>query len=113
MSTCRRGRFAPAFILLFLTEGPSYGTQLLRQIAAALPENRMDNAVIYRSLQHLEAEGSVVSTLDDSQSGPVRKYYHITPKGEDSLKDFNDEIQRMLDNLSVFQDKYMKFQTGR
>lgn len=106
MGTFQRGRHSTAFILLILTDGPSYGLEMLEKIDVLVPGNRMDRAILYKNLGTLEKEGCVTITLDDSIKGPVRKYYSITIKGYEMLKDCAEEIQFRVTNLSIFLDKY-------
>ncbi|WP_432403974.1 hypothetical protein [Wukongibacter sp. M2B1] len=45
---------APAFVLLFLSEGPSYGLDLQKKMTELIPNSKIDCAAIYRSLKSLE-----------------------------------------------------------
>jgi len=106
MGTFQRGRHAPAFILIILTDGPSYGLELLDKIDEMIPGNKMEKAILYRNLGSLEKEGKVTVRLDDSQSGPVRKYYAITEKGYKALDEFYSDICFRVKNLNKFMEKY-------
>jgi len=100
------GRHTGAFILLFLTEGDSYGRELLRKCEKELPFNPIDDAIIYRTLNKLESEGAVESYLDTSnQNKPIRKY-KITKFGEARLNHFYEDIKEKMENLIFFIDKY-------
>lgn len=102
----KQGRHAPAFILLFLAEGPSYGLDLLKKMDSLLPCNKIDSAAIYRSLKDLEQEELVVSEWDTSNSGPAKKYYRITEKGLNELTEFKKHIEVKIQNLNFFLGKY-------
>lgn len=106
MGTFQRGRHAPAFILIILTDGPSYGLELLKKIDSLIPGNRMDKAILYKTLSKMVKEKKLTVTLDDSQSGPVRKYYTITESGLQALEDFEKDIRFRVKNLQIFLNKY-------
>lgn len=106
MGTFQRGKHATAFILITLTDGPSYGLELLAKIDNLIPGNKMDRAILYRNLGKLEKEGLVTVSLDDSKSGPVRKYYTITETGYLNLDEFEKDISFRVNNLNIFLDKY-------
>ncbi|UOY94520.1 PadR family transcriptional regulator [Ectobacillus sp. JY-23] len=106
------GRHTGAFLLLFLTEGDSYGGRLLQKCQEELPINPIDSAILYRTLKQLEKEGAVKSYLDISvQDKPIRMY-KITDAGKMKLKDFQADIEEKMKNLSFFLSKYEKWQTS-
>ena len=106
MGTFQRGSCAPSFILLILTDGPSYGLELLKKIDSLIPGKMMDKAILYKNLNKLEKEGKVTVRLDDSKHGPVRKYYTITESGYAALEESEKEISFRAKNLQIFLDKY-------
>lgn len=109
MGTFQRGSCAPSFILLILTDGPSYGLELMKKIESLINGKMMDKAILYKTLGKLEKERKVTVTLDDSQHGPVRKYYTITETGYSALRDYEKEIRFRASNLQTFLDKYNHF----
>lgn len=106
MGTFQRGKHASSFILLILTEGPSYGLEMLSKLEDLIPGNAMDRAVLYKNLSRLEKEECVTISLDDSEKGPVKKYYTLTEKGYASLKECAENIQFRVNNLNIFLNKY-------
>lgn len=106
MGAFQRGRHSMAFLLLCLVDGPAYGLELQQRLDELIPENGMDRAILYRSLNKLEKEGRISVRLDDSRSGPVRKYYTLTEKGYELLDEFEKDIRYRVANLSLFLDKY-------
>ncbi len=106
MGPFQRGRHVQAFILLCLTDGEAYGLEIQERINNLIPQNRMDRAFLYRTLNRLEEEGSICVRLDDSQKGPVRKYYTLKTKGYSELESFEKEIRFRVNNLTIFLDKY-------
>lgn len=106
MKKLKRGRHAPAFILLFLAEAPGYGLDLYNKMNSEIPYNKIDTAAIYRALKELENDGMVESCWNTSESGPAKKVYSITEKGLEKLNEYNVDIQRRIENLSLFISKY-------
>lgn len=106
MKQLKRGRHAPAFVLLFLAEEPAYGLEICGRINAAIPENRIDTAAVYRALKELESEGMVESNWKTSDPGPAKKYYTITDLGLHKLAEFNEEIRKRIRNLTRFTEAY-------
>lgn len=100
------GRHTDAFLLLFLTEGDSYGGKLLQKCEEELPINPIDSAIIYRTLKKLEKDGAVESYLGTSDSDKPIRMYKITLVGERRLKDFQTDIAEKMKNLSFFLNKY-------
>jgi PadR family transcriptional regulator PadR len=106
-------RHTPAFILLFLVRENYYGAALLNTMQNEMPHCFADSAVIYRSLQDLEEEGSVRSYWETDTSGPARKWYEITPKGLMRLAEFKDDIELRKRNLEFFLESYKKIPNGK
>jgi DNA-binding PadR family transcriptional regulator len=100
------GRHTGAFLLLFLTEGDSYGGKLLQKCEEELPINPIDSAILYRTLKQLEKEGAVKSYLDTSEQDKPIKMYRITVVGKRKLEEFQTNIETKLKNLSFFITKY-------
>ena len=103
------GRHTGAFLLLFLTEGDSYGGKLLQKCEEELPINPIDSAILYRTLKTLEKEGAVESYLDRSDQDKLIKMYKITTVGKRKLEDFQIDIEEKMKNLSFFLTKYKKW----
>ena len=106
MARHRPGRHAPAFLLMALHEGPSYGLEILQRLTHWVPEHRMDSAIVYRTLRRLEEDGLVSSSLDDTAAGPVRRVYAITEEGIAAMDDLAREIRCCVANLSVLLERY-------
>lgn len=101
-------RHTPAFILLFLARENLYGAALLSKLQTELPAYNADSAVIYRSLQDLEQEGSVESYWETDTAGPAKKWYQITSKGLEKLSEFNQDIEMRKKNLDYFLESYKR-----
>jgi DNA-binding PadR family transcriptional regulator len=90
------------WILLLLYERPSYPYEMSAEVAKISQGTiSVDDNSIYRALNRFEAVGIVRSELQQSSTGPQRKYYSLTDIGKDLLAQF---IQR---NIQVFETPFV------
>ncbi len=86
------------WILLLLYERPSYPYEMSPEITKISQDTiSVDDNSIYRALNRFESVGIVTSELQQSSTGPQRRYYSLTDKGKVLLTQF---IQR---NIQVFE----------
>jgi len=86
------------WMLLLLHDRPMYALEMGPAVASASEGTIVaDDNSIYRALRRFEAMGLVSSALRDSDRGPQRRYYELTPLGRDLLRRF---IRR---NILIFQ----------
>lgn len=86
------------WILLLLYERPSYPYEMSAEVAKISQGTiSVDDNSIYRALNRFESVGIVHSELQQSNTGPQRKYYSLTNTGKVLLTEF---IQR---NIQVFE----------
>jgi DNA-binding PadR family transcriptional regulator len=86
------------WILMLLDERPSYPYEMSAEVAKISQGTiSVDDNSIYRALNRFESVGIVKSELQQSNTGPQRKYYSLTHKGKTLLTEF---IQR---NIQVFE----------
>lgn len=100
------GRHLPAFILLFLAKGSTYGSMLLNMMEEYLPFNNADSPAIYRALNELEKSEAVNSYWDTSSPGPAKKCYIITNSGLEQLKQFKIDIENRKRNFEFFLSEF-------
>ncbi|GAB6172076.1 PadR family transcriptional regulator [Paradesulfitobacterium aromaticivorans] len=103
------GRHTPAFLLLFLTDSPSYGALLLSRLQTELPYWLSDSAVVYRSLQEMEKNGLVKTNWELRETGQPRKWYTIIPKGLLALQEYEQDIRQRHANFEFFLSHYGTF----
>lgn len=85
------------WILLLLYERPSYPYEMSAEVAKISQGTiSVDDNSIYRALNRFETTGIVKSELQQSSTGPQRRYYSLTNMGKNLLTEF---IQR---NIQVF-----------
>jgi DNA-binding PadR family transcriptional regulator len=86
------------WILLLLYERPSYPYEMSAEVSKISQGTiSVDDNSIYRALNRFESVGIVKSELQQSNTGPQRRYYSLTSKGKTLLTEF---IQR---NIQVFE----------
>ena len=86
------------WILLLLNERPSYPYEMSGEVAKISQGTiSVDDNSIYRALNRFETVGIVKSELQQSTTGPQRRYYSLTTTGRSLLIEF---IQR---NIQVFE----------
>ncbi|MGV8906212.1 MAG: PadR family transcriptional regulator [Acetobacterium sp.] len=110
MANAKYGRHLPAFILLFLTKGSTYGSALLNQMEAELPYNFSDGPAVYRALNELEKEKAVIAQWDTSAKGAAKKFYTITDTGMQMLCEFNTDMKQRKKNLEFFLNEFEKIE---
>ena len=90
------------WILLLLFERPSYPYEMSAEVAKMSQGTiSVDDNSIYRALNRFESVGIVKSELQQSNTGPQRRYYSLTKKGKALLTEF---IQR---NIQVFETPFV------
>lgn len=87
-------------VLSYLSEKDYYGYELVEAISAHI---QMSEGTIYPLLRRLNSEAMVETYLQESSSGPPRKYYHLTPNGRNYYKEqlndwnnFSSSINKIL-----------------
>ena len=93
-------------VLLFLVHkrGRSYGYELAGELRRyALTDAEIEVAALYRTLRQLEENGCVTSEWDAEGSGPARRLYTLTPRGEQHF----DEWITVLDHLSQSMTRFV------
>lgn len=74
----------PMLVLALLTEEESYGYELVTRLQAAGLTD-LATGTVYPALTRLERDGLITSRLVASPSGPARKYYRPTERGDAEL----------------------------
>lgn len=69
-------------VLALLSRGDSYAYEIASRMADAVD---MGEGTIYPLMRRMQSEGLVATYLEESPSGPSRKYYRITETGRSRL----------------------------
>lgn len=86
-------------VLAALKGKDSYGYDLADMISEKI---QIADGTVYPILRKMASEGFVTTYLKESQNGPPRKYYHLTPEGERKLEGDRKEWQefaRAIDTI--------------
>ena len=83
-------------VLSLLTDEPVYGFDLVRRLGA-VDGMVTSEGTIYPLLSRLRREGWVTTSWAESEAGPPRRYYSITPDGDRALTTFTDDWHRFRD----------------
>ena len=70
-------------ILLVLRRGPAYSSELIKCLKDA--QLIVVEGTLYPLLTRMKKEGLLSYTWQESSSGPPRKYYCLSPDGEEAL----------------------------
>ncbi|MBI4213423.1 MAG: helix-turn-helix transcriptional regulator [Chloroflexi bacterium] len=93
--------------MLELLRGPSYGYDLIRQIAAlGFRRAAVEPGVVYKVLRSLEETGAIHSQWSTEGSGPARRYYEITDEGRAFLRRRAHQLKRYQANLERLLSAY-------
>ena len=102
------GRNVAPFLLLELLRGPSWGYDLIQRIASiGFRRAAAEPAVIYKVLRALEESGSISSEWATQESGPARRYYHLTDEGRALLRKRVQQLARLQTRLQQLLNDYM------
>jgi len=72
-----------------------YGYSLVRVLTVA-EDIPLKEGTIYPLLGRLAKEGLVASEWSESQQGPPRKYYMLTPEGRQTYETMSGEFRRLV-----------------
>lgn len=75
-------------VLSMLTKKDCYGYELVNEISKNI---MIAEGTIYPLLKRLKDEGYLTTYLEESQEGPPRKYYKLTPLGEKTKNELVSE----------------------
>lgn len=87
-------------ILLMLSKKTYYGYEILQELSK-YPIIASTESTVYPLLRRLQKENYLESIWRDSAEGlPPRKYYSLTPGGEQYIKSMSEEWTNLLDAIS-------------
>ncbi|HWW54098.1 MAG TPA: helix-turn-helix transcriptional regulator [Acidimicrobiales bacterium] len=100
----------PAIVLL-LSERPSYGYNLVKDLHE-LRFGRVDRPSVYRALAQLERDGLVESWAEAAKAGQDRRVYGLTERGERTLRAWMGVIKEERDGLDRVLRRYQATRTA-
>ncbi|KLT18850.1 PadR family transcriptional regulator [Neobacillus vireti] len=87
-------------LLAIIYEKEVYGYELAEKLEQ-YGFDSFSEGTIYPLLIRMQKEESVSSTLKKSTAGPKRKYYTLTPKGEEELQQFIARWEKLQSNVNL------------
>jgi len=87
-----------ACLLAILAQGESYGYKIIQNAQQVMA---IRESTLYPILRRMEQQG-YLTTWQQEHNGRLRKYYKITPEGENRLNDFRAQwrdIKQMVDYI--------------
>jgi PadR family transcriptional regulator, regulatory protein PadR len=85
-------------ILNVLSEAPLYGYEIVRRLGG-VDSLVITDGTIYPILSRMRNEEHVETYIEESSSGPPRKYYRLTPRGRSELRRMNEHGQRLHEGI--------------
>ena len=80
-------------ILLLLKRRAAYASDIIQRLLEA--EMIVVEGTLYPLLTRLKKDGLLAYEWQESTQGPPRKYYRLTPEGEDALAQLNESWQEI------------------
>ena len=90
------------FVLTALLPGPLHGYGIIKSVEEMSGGRvTLRAGTLYAALERLEKAGAVVLDREESEGGPPRRYYRLTPEGIDLLE---AERRRLEENASLVRE---------
>ncbi len=90
-------------ILAILSRGASYAPRIISELKAA--EMIVVEGTLYPILTRQKNAGLLTYRWEESPQGPPRKYYSLTPKGEEFLRYWDQAWIEMVSQIEVIRGK--------
>ncbi len=87
-------------ILHVVSGGEFYGYEIMKSILAVFSDT--SEQTVYTILRRLLSDGYTECFSKDISSGPPRKYYRMTKKGQDYLKSCHNDWKYITDCVGKF-----------
>lgn len=79
-------------VLAAIKNEDSYGYQIIKDLK---PYVELSESTLYTILKRLEST-QMLTVRSSEHDGRLRKYYHITQKGQDRIEEFRSDFQGIL-----------------
>jgi PadR family transcriptional regulator PadR len=87
-------------ILAILEEGPSYGYGIVTRLSAS--RLALGEGTVYPLLRRLRRDGHLETTWQESDAGPPRQYYRLSPAGQEYLNLLRGEWRELVGTVRNF-----------
>ncbi|KKQ54498.1 MAG: transcriptional regulator, PadR-like protein family [Candidatus Falkowbacteria bacterium GW2011_GWC2_38_22] len=92
-------------ILLIIARGKAYTMNIIKDLKKS--GLIVVEGTIYPLLTRLKNSGLLDYSWQESQSGPPRKYYELTEKGNETLKELAQNWEELTKSVLVLNKKYL------
>ena len=93
----------PVLLFLLRKRGRAYGYELAGELRRyALTDAEIEVAALYRTLRQLEGNDCVTSEWDVDGSGPARRLYTLTPRGEQHFEEWISVLDHLSQSMTRF-----------
>jgi PadR family transcriptional regulator, regulatory protein PadR len=104
----RRREVLPLLVLHYISEGPSYGNQLMERISEVTAGVLSVNPnTMYPLLRQLEARGLIEGQWEHPERRS-RRYYSITAEGRDEYQRLHREVRAFLESIARSIDEIVR-----
>jgi PadR family transcriptional regulator PadR len=104
----RRREVLPLLVLHYISQGPSYGNQLMERIAEVTAGVLSVNPnTMYPLLRQLESRGLIEGKWEHPERR-TRRYYSITGEGRAEYGRLVEEVRPFLDSVSTSLDEIVR-----
>jgi len=90
-------------ILSILDNNDAYASSLIEELKRA--KMIVVEGTIYPLLTRQKNQGLLTYRWEESQQGPPRKYYSITPKGQELLAEMDSAWRDMVETIALIRNK--------
>ena len=104
----RKREVLPLLVLHFISDGPSYGNQLMERISAVTAGVLSVNPnTMYPLLRQLESNGLVEGRWEHPERRS-RRYYSLTPEGKKEYRRLRKDVRPFLDSVGRSIDEIVR-----
>jgi DNA-binding PadR family transcriptional regulator len=90
-------------LFLLKKKGRSYGYELAAELREhALTDASIEAAALYKTLRQLEQNDCVTSEWDVTGSGPAKRVYCLTPRGQEHLAEWIAVVDHVARSMTRF-----------
>jgi PadR family transcriptional regulator len=93
-------------ILLVISQGKIYASDILKELKKS--DLLVVEGTMYPLLSRLKKSGLLEYVWEESKSGPPRKYYSLTSKGKDTLKNLSGTWSTLSKSINSLTIKFNK-----
>jgi PadR family transcriptional regulator PadR len=91
-------------ILTAVSDEERYGYELVKTLIA-IPGLGVTEGTVYPLLSRLKLAGLIASRIEESATGPARKYYSITREGRRALAAMSEYFTQLNEGLAQLRKK--------